>query len=212
MQIFSIILFTFPNNPGKDVRSFRSCLFSATSNHVENHCGFFSKIIYKITGCMFYPMQIFYNYVPFFSKVLQSIRNQDSKSEEKVRQIRNDYEKKIGNLQGELKKMQAAKKEHARLLRQKAQNEQQLRTFQNELSELKKTKVRLMKQMKEESAKNKQQEAQRNKQIAQLKKESRLRQMTIKNLEMEKRQRDVVLKRKQEEVRILHFLLETAFI
>lgn len=98
--------------------------------------------------------------------------------------------------------MQAAKKEHARLLRQKAQNEQQLRVFQGELSELKKTKVRLMKQMKEEAAKSKQQEAQRNKQIAQLKKESRLRQMTIKNLEMEKRQRDIVLKRKQEEVRI----------
>ncbi|KAJ7322787.1 Kinesin-like protein kif21a [Desmophyllum pertusum] len=60
-----------------------------------------------------------------------------------------------------------------------------------------------MKQMKEESAKNKQQEAQRNKQIAQLKKESRLRQMTIKNLEMEKRQREVILKRKQEEVKSL---------
>ena len=96
--------------------------------------------------------------------------------------------------------MQAAKKEHARLLRQKAQNEQQLRTFQGELSELKKTKVRLMKQMKEEATKSKQQEAQRNKEIAQLKKESRLRQMTIKNLETEKRQREVVLKRKQEEV------------
>ena len=98
--------------------------------------------------------------------------------------------------------MQAAKKEHARLLRQKAQNEQQLRTFQSELSELKKTKVRLMKQMKEEAAKNKQQETQRNKEIAQLKKESRLRQMTIKTLETEKRQRDIVLKRKQEEVGI----------
>lgn len=102
--------------------------------------------------------------------------------------------------------MQVAKKEHARLLRQKAQNEQQLRTFQGELSELKRTKVRLMKQMKEESAKNKQQEAQRNKQIAQLKKESRLRQMTIKNLEMEKRQREVILKRKQEEVHVVEYL------
>ena len=105
--------------------------------------------------------------------------------------------------------MQAAKKEHARLLRQKAQNEQQLRTFQGELSELKRTKVRLMKQMKEEAAKNKQQEAQRNKQIAQLKKESRVRQMTIKNLEMEKRQREIVLKRKQEEVSVAEFLLLT---
>lgn len=136
-------------------------------------------------------------------QVLQSIKNQDSKSEEKVRKVRDDYEKKISHLQGELKKMQAAKKEHARLLRQKAQNEQQLRTFQCELNELKKTKVRLMKQMKEEATKSKQQEAQRNKQIAQLKKESRLRQMTIKNLEMEKRQRDIVLKRKQEEVKAL---------
>ncbi|XP_020607901.1 kinesin-like protein KIF21A [Orbicella faveolata] len=135
--------------------------------------------------------------------VLESVKNQDSKSEEKVRQIRGEYEKKINRLQGELKKMQAAKKEHARLLRQKAQNEQQLRTFQGELSELKRTKVRLMKQMKEEAAKNKQQEAQRNKQIAQLKKESRVRQMTIKNLEMEKRQREIVLKRKQEEVKAL---------
>ncbi|XP_068706448.1 kinesin-like protein KIF21A [Montipora foliosa] len=136
-------------------------------------------------------------------QVLQSIKNQGSKSDERVRKVRDDYEKKINHLQGELKKMQAAKKEHARLLRQKAQNEQQLRTFQSELSELKKTKVRLMKQMKEEAAKNKQQETQRNKEIAQLKKESRLRQMTIKTLETEKRQRDIVLKRKQEEVKAL---------
>lgn len=136
-------------------------------------------------------------------QVLQSIKNQDSKSDERVRKVRDDYEKKISHLQRELKKMQAAKKEHARLLRQKAQNEQQLRTFQSELSELKRTKVRLMKQMKEETAKNKQQEAQRNKEIAQLRKESRRRQMAIKTLETEKRQRDIVLKRKQEEVKAL---------
>ena len=103
--------------------------------------------------------------------------------------------------------MQAAKKEHARLLRQKAQNEQQLRTFQTELREMKKTKVRLMKQIKEEAAKSKQKEAHRNKEIAQLKKESRLRQMTIKNLETERRQREIVLKRKQEEVHEVESLL-----
>ena len=157
-------------------------------------------------GCNFFLIGFGITYQLYFNllslKVLQSVRDQDSKSEEKVRQIRGDYEKKISHLLGELKKMQAAKKEHARLLRQKAQNEQQLRTFQSELSELKKTKVRLMKQMKEEATKSKQQEAQRNKEIAQLKKESRLRQMTIKNMEMEKRQRDIVLKRKQEEVGI----------
>ena len=70
----------------------------------------------------------------------------------------------------------------------------------NELSEMKKTKVRLMKQMKEEVSKNKQQEARRTKEIAQLKKESRQRELAIRNLKTEKRQREAVLKRKQEEV------------
>ena len=57
-----------------------------------------------------------------------------------------------------------------------------------------------MKQMKEEAAKNKQQEAKKNKEIAQLKKESRKRELAIRNMETEKRQRERVLKRKEEEV------------
>ena len=70
----------------------------------------------------------------------------------------------------------------------------------NDLSEMKKTKVRLMKQMKDEMSKNKQQEARRNKEIAQLRRESRQRELAIRNLQSEKRQREAVLRRKQEEV------------
>ena len=81
-----------------------------------------------------------------------------------------------------------------------AQNEQQLRVMTNDLSEMKKTKVRLMKQMKDEMSKNKQQEARRNKEIAQLRRESRQRELAIRNLQSEKRQREAVLRRKQEEV------------
>jgi len=73
--------------------------------------------------------------------------------------------------------------------------------YTNELNDMKKTKARLMKQMKDEVAKNKQQEMTRNKEIAQLKKVSRMREIAIKNLESEKRQKENILKRKNEEVR-----------
>jgi len=57
--------------------------------------------------------------------------------------------------------------------------------------------------MKEEAAKHKDVELRRNREIAQLRKESRKRENTIRSLEAEKRVKDAVLKRKQEEVTAL---------
>jgi hypothetical protein len=57
--------------------------------------------------------------------------------------------------------------------------------------------------MKEEAAKHKDVEQRRNREIAQLRKESRKRENTIRSLEAEKRVKEVVLKRKQEEVTAL---------
>jgi len=62
-----------------------------------------------------------------------------------------------------------------------------------------------MNKMREETAKNRTAEVQRNKEINQLKKEQRLKDSHIKTLETEKRQKDIVLKRKQEEVSRLPF-------
>ena len=64
-----------------------------------------------------------------------------------------------------------------------------------------------MKQIKEDTEKNKQAELRRSKEIAQLRKEQLKKEGLIRNLEKEKRQKDVVLKRKQEEVIIIiHFV------
>ena len=60
-----------------------------------------------------------------------------------------------------------------------------------------------MKQIKEDTEKNKQAELRRSKEIAQLRKEQLKKEGLIRNLEKEKRQKDVVLKRKQEEVIII---------
>jgi kinesin family protein 4/21/27 len=63
--------------------------------------------------------------------------------------------------------------------------------------------VKLLNKMKEEAAKHKDVEVRRNREIAQLRKESRKRENTIRFLEAEKRVKEAVLKRKQEEVTAL---------
>ena len=80
------------------------------------------------------------------------------------------------------------------------QNELQLQKYTRDLDDLKKSKVKLMRQIKDEIAKNKKREEEKERQISQLKKESRKREIQIKNMESEKRQREIVLKRKQDEV------------
>ncbi|KAK3701852.1 hypothetical protein QZH41_007192 [Actinostola sp. cb2023] len=135
--------------------------------------------------------------------VLKNIKEHDTGAAKQVKQLKDEYEKKLGNLKTELKKLQVAKKNHAQLVRDKTRNEQQLRIYTNELNDMKKVKARLMKQMKDEIAKNKHQEMARNKEITQLKKVSRMREIAIKNLESEKRQKEIILKRKQDEVKAL---------
>lgn len=57
-----------------------------------------------------------------------------------------------------------------------------------------------MKQVKEESEKNKMSEARRNKEVAQFRKEQLRKENVIRTLEKEKKQKEMVLRRKQEEV------------
>ncbi|KAG8510366.1 LOW QUALITY PROTEIN: Kinesin-like protein KIF21A, partial [Galemys pyrenaicus] len=108
-------------------------------------------------------------------QVLQSLGSVESYSEEKAKKVRSEYEKKLQAMNKELQRLQAAQKEHARLLRSQSQYEKQLRKLQQDVAEMKKTKVRLMKQMKEEQEKARLNECRRNREIAQLKKDQRKR-------------------------------------
>ncbi|CAA9997522.1 unnamed protein product, partial [Nesidiocoris tenuis] len=117
--------------------------------------------------------------------------------------IKDDYEKRIAGMQREMKSLQSAKKEHAKLLKNQSQYESQIRTLSSEVGEMKKTKVKLMNKMKEEAQRHKEAETRRNREIAQLKKQSRMDANLIKKMEAEKRAKMVVLKRKQEEVAAL---------
>lgn len=135
--------------------------------------------------------------------VLASFTNKTNQPTEKERKVRDEYERKLSEMQKEMKRLQLAKKEHARLIRNQTEHENQVKTLKNDLQEMKRAKVKLLNKMKEEAAKHKDVEVRRNREIAQLRKESRKRENTIRSLEAEKRVKDAVLKRKKEEVTAL---------
>jgi len=117
-----------------------------------------------------------------------------------ISKIKNEYQDKLDKMQNELKKLQAAKKEHAKLLKNQGQYEKQLTKLKTDVTDMKRAKVRLVQQMKEESNRHRESDSRKNRELAQLKKETRKHESKIKNLETEKRIKDTILKRKQEEV------------
>nr|XP_034332234.1 kinesin-like protein KIF21B isoform X6 [Crassostrea gigas] len=133
-------------------------------------------------------------------KVLSNVNSVECETNEKVKKVKDEFEKKLLMLQRDLKKAEQAKRDYSRMQKQSSYHEKQLKTLQHELQEMKKTKVKLMKQVKEELEKGKAVEARRTKEVAQLRKEQVRKEGLIRNLEKEKRQKEAVLKRKQEEL------------
>ncbi|XP_077595889.1 kinesin-like protein KIF21A isoform X4 [Stigmatopora nigra] len=136
-------------------------------------------------------------------RVLQNMNSVESGTDDKARKIKTEYERKLSVMNKELQKLQSAQKEHARLLKNQSQYEKQLRKLQLDVAEMKRTKVRLMKQMKEQQEKNRLNESRRNREIASLKKDQRKQEHQLKLLEAQKRQQELVLRRKTEEVTAL---------
>ncbi|CAG5134473.1 unnamed protein product, partial [Candidula unifasciata] len=137
-------------------------------------------------------------------KVLSEIEKMShSTADTATKKVKQEFEKKLGTLQEELKKMQSEQRKHAKVQKNNFQYERHLKTLQHELGEMKKTKVKLMKQVKEEVDKNRQNEMRRSKEFSQLRKEQLKKDNIIKTLERQTIQKDVVLKRKQEEVEAL---------
>ncbi|XP_035244711.1 kinesin-like protein KIF21B isoform X2 [Anguilla anguilla] len=136
-------------------------------------------------------------------RVLHNLMSMENYTEEKANRIRSDYERRLREMNRDLLKLQAAQKEHARLLKNQSRYERELRKLQAEVAEMKKAKVALMKQMKEEQQRRRMVEAKRNREIAQLKKEQRRQEYQIRSLESQKRQQELVLRRRTQEVTAL---------
>lgn len=121
------------------------------------------------------------------------------KDGEQAKKIRADFQSKISGLQNELKVMEVMKKEHIKKMREQTRYEQESKKLKSELADMKKAKVRLVNQMKEEAAKHRQAEMKNSKKIAQLSKLERMKDGKIRTLESEKNRMQSLLKRKEEE-------------
>ncbi|XP_064858104.1 kinesin-like protein KIF21B [Oncorhynchus nerka] len=139
-------------------------------------------------------------------RVLHNLMSMENYTEEKASRIKSDYEKRLKEMNRDLMKLQAAQKEHARLLKNQGRYERELKNLEQEVNEMKKAKVALMKQMKEEQLRRRMVEAKRNREIAQLKKEQRQQEYQIRSLESQKCQQELVLRRKSQEVTALRRL------
>uniref|UniRef100_A0A8D2NHH4 Kinesin motor domain-containing protein n=1 Tax=Zonotrichia albicollis TaxID=44394 RepID=A0A8D2NHH4_ZONAL len=74
-------------------------------------------------------------------RVLQNLSTMECYTEEKANKIKADYEKRLKEMNRDLQKLQAAQKEHARLLKNQSRYERELRKLQAEVAEMKKAKV-----------------------------------------------------------------------
>ncbi|KAM3967672.1 kinesin-like protein 31E [Aphomia sociella] len=136
-------------------------------------------------------------------KMIASLTTQSSQPTEKLKRVKEEYERRVSTMSRELKRLQAAQREHTRLQRSQQQTAQQLLTLRNEVQNMKRDKVKLVQRMRQEAKRHAQAEAARAKEVAQLRKESRKNANIIKTLETEKRLTEQVLRRKQEEASLL---------
>ncbi len=129
--------------------------------------------------------------------------NDTSKYDEQVRRIRTDYELKIQALQSEVNKYQRIKLKNAEMLKNNLNTEKELVQLNKEVLDMKRLKVKLINQLKDEAIRFKREEQNRIREIATLKREHLKKDSQIKVLESEKKCKEVILKRKQEQLQAL---------
>lgn len=120
-----------------------------------------------------------------------------------MKKVRDEYERKLSEMQREMRKLQSAQKEHIRQQRELQAQQNQLKNLKNELFEQKSAKIKLMRKIQDENSRHKEVENKKAREISQLRKEARKHQNTIKSLQAQTAAKDQVLKRRSEQVTAL---------
>ncbi|CAK9300954.1 unnamed protein product [Gordionus sp. m RMFG-2023] len=116
------------------------------------------------------------------------------------------YHERIKNLNREIQNLKVVKKDHANLVKNLKENQLKLNILESEMLELKQTKIKLLRKIKEGHKTLKDLEAQKEREINRLKKEGACKDKTISNLKAEKVKRDDMLKIKMDELNVLRKL------
>jgi chromosome segregation ATPase len=94
-------------------------------------------------------------------------------SEEKMREIKQDYEKRLGALRNDFNKMKAIQNENEKARQRQAAQQQELQRTRRELEDMKRSKIKLVQEMREHSKKVKQAESDLARKMVTLEKSSR---------------------------------------
>lgn len=114
---------------------------------------------------------------------------------------------KLRALQSDLAKYEQVKAKNAQMIKNATESERQLEQLRREIVDMKKLKVKLINQLREETHKSKMEEQRRQREIAALKRDHLRKDNQIRSLEAEKRCREIVLKRKQEQIQVRRVFL-----
>ena len=107
--------------------------------------------------------------------------------------------KKIQELEDKIKSMSKQQAEQKRLLKINQQNELKIKKCTDEITQMKQTKVKLIKQMKEENEKGRQWKAAKEKEVYKLKQQEKKAQVKLSAMSLQHERRENVMKRKMEE-------------
>lgn len=115
--------------------------------------------------------------------ILEMSKKSNNKvSEDKVREVKQDYEKKLGALRNDFNKMKTIKNEHEKARQRQAAQQMELQRIRRELDDMKRSKVKLVQDMRENSKKVKKTETELTRKMTALEKTARFAFEKILNL------------------------------
>ena len=123
-------------------------------------------------------------------------QKQKAEASTKVSEMRR---KRIQELEEKIKNLSKQQAEQQRLLKLNKQNEVKLKKYSDEITQMKQTKVKLIKQMKEESDKARQWKIAKEKEVYKLQQQEKKAQVKMSAMSLQHERRENVLKRKFEE-------------
>jgi hypothetical protein len=137
----------------------------------------------------------------FYFQVLD-IASRDQHNVEELKLARRDYEEKIRRLEIENNELSTLRAQYAVCLKDGEYYKKELGKHSNELKDLRKIKVQLTRELRQEFTRHKQVEQAKAREIATLKRTQMQKDNEIRTLRAQHKQKEMVLKRKQEEVRV----------
>lgn len=72
--------------------------------------------------------------------------------QQRVKEIKGQYEQQLKELRAELKQLKTVKKEHARAMKKNAEQDRQLKLLNSQLHDMKKQRVKMMNKMRQEAS------------------------------------------------------------